>query len=700
MKTTNRKNKLLSTLLAFSLIFSLCANSNGALALEIVQKNSETISYPVLYNSVVSGTDILDKSSDPTGLRVYLIKQFASYKNGFDISAFKIPDTEENKQALRNYIWYDMPEAFQVYGLGISGNQYISTITVTYLWSAREYSKMNSEMQNAASILLNGVENNDSLTDVEKALLLHDRLAVWTEYDYSNYLSGSIPEESYTAYGALVKKASVCSGYTKAYIYLLNRVGIKSFYCSSDKLNHAWNIVYINGIPYHVDVTFDDKVWDVTGQVYHENFLVSSKLFYSQNHQANDYNTDPHDSRFDNSYWRNSQTEIQLIGNTLYYIDNSSAKLNKISKGTETELVSVNDKWRAGSSSTWIGNYSKLSSDGNNLLLSLSDAIYEYSISDNTLNTIYLPDLSVGSYFSIYGFTYSDGYLICDLYNSPQFSSDTKKLYQVRSLYNNQVPTGKIKTTNNLASSQTVNLNFNDNVGIAGYYWGTNSNYSSNNYTSTSSLTASKTISSPGTYYLTVKNKNGKVSSNYSITFYKTTLNANGGSVSPTYVLTKSGNTFTLPTPKKGGYSYLGWSTKNSATTAEFKSGASYKPTKSTTLYTVWKSNGTSTDKARIYGVFIPESDIINYKDSTKIEPKIDADSGAKYTVLWKSSNNSIVTVDNDGNVYGAKKGSATVTCTVTDSLGNTYSDSCIVKVEYSILQWIIMILLFGWIWY
>ena len=687
-------------LLAFFLIFSFCANSNGALALEFVQKNSETISYPVLYNSVASETDILDKSSDPAGLREYLINQFASYTSRFDISDFKIPDTEENKQALKNYIWHDMPEAFQVYGLGVAGNNYISTITVTYLCSEDEYTKMNSEMQNAASILLQGIEDNDSLTDVEKALLLHDRLIVWTEYDYSNYLSGSLPQESYTAYGALVKKVSVCSGYTEAYMYLLNRVGIKNSYCSSDKLNHAWNIVYINGIPYHVDVTFDDKVWDVTGRVYHENFLVSSELFYSQKHQANDYNTDPQDSRFDSSYWRNSQAEIQLIGNTLYYIDNSSAKLNKISKGTETELASVNDKWRAGSSSTWAGNYSRLSSDGNNLLLSLSDAIYEYNIHDNTLNAIYHPDLTVGNYFSIYGFTYSGGYLICELYNSPQFSSDTKKLYQVRYLYNNQAPTGQIISTNNLASSQTVTLSFNDNVGIAGYYWGTNSDYSSNTYTSTNSLTASKTIASPGTYYLTVKNKNGKVSSNYSITFYKTTLNANGGSVSSTSVLTKSENTFTLPTPQKSGYECLGWSTKISATTAEFKSGALYKPTKSTTLYTIWKSNGTSADKARIYGVSIPESDIINYKNSTKIEPKIDANSGAEYTVLWKSSNNSIVTVDKDGNVYGAKKGIATVTCTVTDSLGNIYSDSCTVKVDYSVLQWIIMILLFGWIWY
>ena len=94
-------------------------------------------------------------------------------------------------------------------------------------------------------------------------------------------------------------------------------------------------------------------------------------------------------------------------------------------------------------------------------------------------------------------------------------------------------------------------------------------------------------------------------------------------------------------------------------------------------------------------------SDItLNYKKSATIKPTIKADDGAKYTVKYSSSNTKVATVDENGKVYAAKKGSATITCTVTDSNGNTVSDTCKVTVKYSFGQWLIKILLFGWIWY
>ena len=89
----------------------------------------------------------------------------------------------------------------------------------------------------------------------------------------------------------------------------------------------------------------------------------------------------------------------------------------------------------------------------------------------------------------------------------------------------------------------------------------------------------------------------------------------------------------------------------------------------------------------------------LNYKASAKITPNIDADDGAEYTVSYSSSNAN-VSVDENGNIYGAYKGSATITCTVTDSNGNTVTDTCNVTVKYSFIQWIIKIILFGWLWY
>ena len=152
-------------------------------------------------------------------------------------------------------------------------------------------------------------------------------------------------------------------------------------------------------------------------------------------------------------------------------------------------------------------------------------------------------------------------------------------------------PTGSITSTNNVATSQTATLKLSDNTNLAGYYWGTNSSYSKNTYTTINgtSKTVTKAISSSGTYYLTVKDTDGNISSTVSKTFYKTTLNTAGGSVTPTSVITMSGNSFKLPSATLTGYSLVGWNTKSDGSGTSYKAGASYKPTANTTLYAQWK---------------------------------------------------------------------------------------------------------------
>lgn len=100
-------------------------------------------------------------------------------------------------------------------------------------------------------------------------------------------------------------------------------------------------------------------------------------------------------------------------------------------------------------------------------------------------------------------------------------------------------------------------------------------------------------------------------------------------------------------------------------------------------------------------------SDItLNYKSSSTIKPVINSDEGASYTKTFTSSDTSVATVDyNSGKVTSVKqsglnRGSTVITCTVTDSYGNTVSDTCKVTVQFTAIQWIIKIVLFGWIWY
>ena len=90
----------------------------------------------------------------------------------------------------------------------------------------------------------------------------------------------------------------------------------------------------------------------------------------------------------------------------------------------------------------------------------------------------------------------------------------------------------------------------------------------------------------------------------------------------------------------------------------------------------------------------------LDYKASTTITPSIVVDSGVKYTVTYSSSDPSVASIDANGKVVAGKTGSATITVTVTDEFGNTVSDTCKVNVSYNWWQWILVIVLFGWIWY
>lgn len=103
--------------------------------------------------------------------------------------------------------------------------------------------------------------------------------------------------------------------------------------------------------------------------------------------------------------------------------------------------------------------------------------------------------------------------------------------------------------------------------------------------------------------------------------------------------------------------------------------------------------------KGKVRSVSIYDISML-YKDGVTITPSINADSGVKYTVSYSSSDTDVVSVDSNGRLITNDTGTATITVTVTDEYGNTVTDTCKVEVSYKWWQWIIVIVLFGWIWY
>lgn len=89
----------------------------------------------------------------------------------------------------------------------------------------------------------------------------------------------------------------------------------------------------------------------------------------------------------------------------------------------------------------------------------------------------------------------------------------------------------------------------------------------------------------------------------------------------------------------------------------------------------------------------------LNYKDSASISCVTNAASDC--TIKWSSSDSDVVTVDENGEIYASGKGEAEVICEVIAPSGEVLATaSCDVTVSYSILQWIIIVVLFGFLWY
>ena len=409
--------KTISVLTAVLVVFCCLPLSASALGGTVLMTERFTPEYRL--SDCGDAEKNISAHMDIDSLRELLLDAVAGAKVVTDISALNIPTSVYPD--VTEYIFYCMPEAFNVYEIGYSVSG--STLLAVHLGfrefadTPEEYNICFGKMTANADRMLAGIEDNSALSDEQKALLLHDRLCVHNEYPFYT----DITDVEHTAYGALANGSSVCQGYAMAYMYLLNRVGIKNYYVSSGKLNHAWNIVYIDGKPYHVDVTFDDSNWEkedlrnVSGAVYHDNFLVSTDTLRSRNHNAYDFDSTPVDTKYENYFWYSSDTEIQLVGNKLYYIDSRNGRL--MCDGNEAPLADVSDKWTAGGYSYWAGNFSRLSSAGGELFYSLSDSIYKYNVETGECEKIYSPYLHNG--FSIFGFTYKNATLIYEVNTAP-----------------------------------------------------------------------------------------------------------------------------------------------------------------------------------------------------------------------------------------------------------------------------------------
>lgn len=101
----------------------------------------------------------------------------------------------------------------------------------------------------------------DSMTTSQKLKIIHDYIIDNTKYD--TLKSKNINDMTYksnTAIGVLLEGYGICSGYSDAMSIFLDKLGIDNYKISND--THIWNLVKVNNKWLHIDLTWDDPVYE------------------------------------------------------------------------------------------------------------------------------------------------------------------------------------------------------------------------------------------------------------------------------------------------------------------------------------------------------------------------------------------------------------------------------------------------------
>lgn len=259
-----------------------------------------------------------------------------------DISGYNLTDPDQLGRIFSGVLnenpdLYDVKKSSLPYE--VNDTNQITKLQITY-----DLSVDHDKWERGAAAAKAAVTNPDN--KLQTAIELHDYLAVNCAYDSENFNKNSVPLVSHSTYGVFANRIAVCDGYSLAYKYLLNQFDINCYMVTSTAMEHAWNLIELNGNYYQVDVTWDDPVWDLVGRACHNYMFLSDTAFAAV--PGKDYHHDwsvtigsnvvsytADDTTYDNAFWIDSTAPLVFDGDTCYYTAfDSSASTALIRKKT------------------------------------------------------------------------------------------------------------------------------------------------------------------------------------------------------------------------------------------------------------------------------------------------------------------------------------------------------------------------------
>lgn len=176
---------------------------------------------------------------------------------GLSVSLNGYSHTEESMDLLYHAVYNDHPELFFMgTGFAYAYRDAHARLDLTYGMGLAQRREANE----ALLTVIRELEQGCTATEpYETERYFHDALLTRCTYadEAAEALIGTeryVPEN--TPYASLCEGKALCGGYARAMQWLLLRAGIPTTVVYND--THVWNMVWIDGEPYHLDATWDD----------------------------------------------------------------------------------------------------------------------------------------------------------------------------------------------------------------------------------------------------------------------------------------------------------------------------------------------------------------------------------------------------------------------------------------------------------
>jgi len=193
--------------------------------------------------------------------------------------------------------------------LCLSPNQNICNI-----YTVNDINRMNKVIEKKIQHILNNAKDYfiSKNKDKKKELSYNDNIQIY-EYDFIKYLHDILIKNvqygfsengfnEYTIYGALVEHRCVCEGFSEAFMILAQRAKIYTILATSN--THQWNMVFLEGKWYALDITWDIPNYNTIQNDYQHRQIISAY----DNNDNNDFLYD------NNSLFDNINTTFFLVG--------------------------------------------------------------------------------------------------------------------------------------------------------------------------------------------------------------------------------------------------------------------------------------------------------------------------------------------------------------------------------------------------